>query len=155
MGGAFLLLMQLAASYEPPLPPSLDQARLAACSPATLEAAETCLRGALSPADLTIVQDRIPARRFRPGLDMAIERAWHLREPGAPLARSMTALLGLDRPSLAAGMIISDLQVRALDPNGIGLDFKAMREAFRINPPGPEEPHVSETKATQEKTHAN
>ena len=143
MGAALLLLAHLAGAQPAPplpLPPSLDTAKLEACAPATLDAAVTCLREALSAEDLTVVQDRIPARTFRPGLDYAIEGAFHLRDRHSPMAKVMRALIGINRPHFAAGMIISDLQVRATSGDGSGLDFDAMARAFKENPPPPENP---------------
>ncbi|MEA3035998.1 MAG: hypothetical protein QOH04_1763, partial [Sphingomonadales bacterium] len=138
-----MLLFQLAvAATEPPLPPSFNEARLSACAPTTLKSAEVCLRKGLSKEDLAIVEDRLPARQFRPGLDMAIERAWRLRDPNSPMAKAMRGLMGLDRSDIASGLIISDLQVRATTGNGSGLDFEAIRQAFKLNPPPPETPHV-------------
>jgi hypothetical protein len=139
----------------PQLPPSLQQDQLAACAPATLQAAEECLRHALSAADLAIVQDRIPARRFRPALDHAIERAWRLRDPASPMSNAMRALLGLERADLAAGMIISDLQVRAVNPSGGGMDFPGLAQALKQDPPPPDDPDSPETTAPQETPHAD
>ena len=159
MAGAFMLLPLLAAAGPveppPPVPPSLRQDQLEACAPVTLEAAEDCLRRALSPEDLAIVQDRILARQFRPGLDWAIQRAWRLRERTSPMARVMHALLGFYRADIAAGMIISDLQVRATDPAGNGIDFPVIAEALKQNPPPPEDPVSSETTAAPETSYAN
>ncbi|HEY0114838.1 MAG TPA: hypothetical protein VGB54_03870 [Allosphingosinicella sp.] len=126
-----LLLTVAQAGQEPALPPSLAPGALEACAPATLEAAETCLRNSLSREDLSIVLDRIPARRFRPHLDCAIETAWRLRDRTAPMAKVMDRLLGVHRPGFAASMIISDMQGRAL---GEPLPFDDFREAIRANP---------------------
>jgi len=130
-----LPLLLLAAAQDsdlPPLPPSLKPGALEACAPTTLEQAETCLRTSLSPEDLRIVEDRIPARRFRPTLDMEISRAWKLADPAAPMAKVMDGLLDMHRADVAAGMIISDLQARAA---GQSIDFKAMSRMLRDMPP--------------------
>jgi hypothetical protein len=116
------------------LPPSLRAGALAACAPATLEAAEACLTSALSPEDLAIVQDRIPARRFRPPLDCQIEKEWRLGDPNSPMARVMFAKLGFNHPGMAAGMIISDIQAKAA---GTSVPWVEMRQSFRGKPPEP------------------
>ncbi|HEX8364958.1 MAG TPA: hypothetical protein VF603_06715 [Allosphingosinicella sp.] len=141
MIAALLLHALLSGAGSPdalPLPPSLREDTLAACAPTTLEQAEQCLRTALSPADLAIVEDRIPARQFRPGLDQALVRAWRLDDPASPMGRLMQTLIGIDWPDAAASMIISDLQVRSYDPRG--LDFEIIRRHFRENPRPPEDP---------------
>src|SRR6185312_6653420 len=90
----------------PVLPPSLRPGTLSACAPPTLEAAERCLTSALSAEDLAIVQDR-------------------LTDPNAPMTRVMREKLGIDNADFAAGMIISDIQSRAM---GIPLDFDQLRQ---------------------------
>jgi hypothetical protein len=121
------------------LPSSLQRGELAACAPATIEAAEQCLRASLSAEELAIVQDRIPARRFRPALDCEIETAWRLDDPSSPMERVMDGLLGLHHPHLAAGMIITDLQVRARTNSGFAFD--QVRAGFRQAPPPPPNPN--------------
>jgi hypothetical protein len=120
------------------LPTSLAAGALAACAPATLEAAEQCLRTSLSADDLAILQDRIPARRFRPSLDCEIVAAWKLADPSSPMARVMDGLVGFHRPQFEAGMIISDLQVRANNHNDHGMAFDQVREAMQQSPPEPD-----------------
>jgi len=119
----------------PTLPPSLARGALAACAPSTLEAAERCLRASLSPADLAIVEDRIPARRFRPHLDCEIEIAWQLGNPDSPMGRVMDGLLGAHRPHFAASMIISDLQVRAHGGALLPFDNEVRDAVVRDRPP--------------------
>jgi hypothetical protein len=121
------------------LPNSLQRGELAACAPTTLEAAEQCLRASLSAEELAIVQDRIPARRYRPALDCEIETAWHLDDPSSPMARVMDGLLGLHHPHLAAGMILTDMQVRAQTNSGFAFD--QVREELGQNPPPPPNPN--------------
>ena len=158
MGAALLLFMHLAGPQPSPpllLPLSLDEAKLETCAPTSVDAAVSCLREALSAEDLAVVQDRIPARVFRPGLDRAIEGAFHLRDRTSPMAKVMRALIGIDRPDIAAGMIISDLQVRATSGDGHGLDFDAMARAFRENPPPPENPLPTNVNSPQGTPHAD
>ena len=135
-GIALLSTLAAAAEATPilPLPPSLRPGALEACAPTTLEAAEKCLVKSLSPADLAIVQDRIPARQFRAGLDCEIERAWRLGDPNSPMANVMRGLLGFDHPGMAAGMIISDFQAKAA---GASLPWDEMRRDFGGTPPEP------------------
>jgi hypothetical protein len=122
------------AEKPPMLPSSLKAGTLSACAPTSLETAEKCLIGALSAEDLAIVQSRIPARQFRPSLDCEIETEWHLTDPGSPMARVMRDKLGIDRADFAAGMIISDIQARAL---GSGLPFDQLRQSLKQSPPPP------------------
>ena len=139
------LIMSLAVMQEtrtveihpttpPTLPSSLRVGSLAACAPATLEAAENCLTHALSPEDLAVVQDRISARRFRPPLDCQIEEEWRLGDPTSPMAKVMFAKLGLNNPGMAAGMIISDVEAKAA---GGELPWDEMRQSFAGAPPEP------------------
>jgi hypothetical protein len=122
------------ANRPPTLPASLRPGTLRACAPTTLEAAEKCLTRALSAEDLAIVQDRIPARQFRPPLDCQIEDEWRLADPNAPMARVMREKLGIDNPDFAAGMIISDIQSRAM---GTPLDFDQLRQSLQQSPVPP------------------
>ena len=120
----------------PTLPSSLAPGALTACAPATLAAAEQCLRASLSAGDLAILQDRIPARRFRPALDCEMLAAWRLEDSSSPMGGLMDRLIGIHHPQMAAGMIISDLQVRA--QGGDGMPFDQVREAMRQSPPEPD-----------------
>jgi hypothetical protein len=119
----------------PTLPASLARGALSACAPATLEAGEQCLRASLSADDLAILEDRLPARRFRPILDCEMVAAWRLDDSSSPMGGLMDRLMGFHYPLMAAGMIISDLQVRAQSHNDHGMAFDQMREALRQNPP--------------------
>jgi hypothetical protein len=141
MVGSLMLVLAAQVTMLPPqtvhvdkapvLPPSLRPGTLSACAPTTLEAAEKCLTGALSAEDLAILRDRIPARQFRPPLDCEIEMEWRLTDPNAPMTRVMRDKLGTDNPELAAGMIISDIQSRAI---GVPLDFNQLRQRFQQSP---------------------
>ena len=126
-----LMAAALTGQQTSELPLSLERGELAACAPRTLADAEQCLRDSLSTGDLAILEQRIPARRFRPDLDMEISRAWNLADPKSPMGAVMDGLLGMHQPDVAAGMIISDLQARAA---GTPLDFVAIAEGFRKNP---------------------
>jgi hypothetical protein len=87
----------------------------------------------MSPEDLAILSDRAEARRFRGYLDCEIETAWRLADPGSPMGIEMAGLLGLHRPDLAAGIIISDFQARSM---GRSLPFEVLRDGFKTAPPG-------------------
>ena len=138
MVGSLILVLAAQVTMLPPqtvhvdraplLPPSLRPGTLSACAPTTLEAAERCLTSALSAEDLAIVQDRIPARQFRPSLDCQIESEWRLTDPNAPMTRVMREKFGIDNADFAAGMIISDIQSRAM---GIPLDFDQLRQRLQ------------------------
>jgi hypothetical protein len=128
-------LWQDGGARMPALPASLARGALAACAPVTLDASERCLRASLSADDLAILEDRIPARRFRPILDCEMIAAWRLDDSSSAMGRLMDQLMGFHYPLMAAGMIISDLQVRAQSHNDHGMEFDQMREALRQNPP--------------------
>jgi hypothetical protein len=138
----------------PVLPSSLKVGVLSACAPTSLEAAEKCLTSALSADDLAIVQNRIPARQFRPPLDCQIEQEWRLTDQNSPMARVMRGKLGIDHADLAAGMIISDIQARAA---GSGLAFDQIRQSFQESPPPPsnECDKLKENTVAQEHNNAN
>ena len=70
------------------------------------------------------------------------------------MATAMRNLLGLDQADLAAGMIISDLQVRAANGGSEGLDFAAIARGMREDPPPPEDP-PSELTTPRETPHAS
>ena len=131
LGLGIVALAAAVAGQETMLPPSLQPGELEVCAPTTLEAAERCLKAALSPEDLAIVEQRFPARRFRPNLDKEITRAWRLADPASPMAQVMDGLLGQHMPDVAAGMIIGDLQARAL---GKSLNFSEIAEMIRQSP---------------------
>ncbi len=121
------------AADEPTLPASFRREVLQTCAPTTVDDAVACLRASVSAEDFAILADRIPARRFRGFIDCEIETAWRLGDPTSPMGRLMDGLLGFHNPGLAASMIISDLQVRSVD--GDGLPFDEMREQFRTQRP--------------------
>jgi hypothetical protein len=144
MAGLLTMILAAQVTFLPPatvygnkppvVPPSLRPGVLRACAPTTLDAAEKCLIGSLSAEDIAIVRDRIPARQFRPSLDCQIEDEWRLADPTAPMARVMREKLGTDNADFAAGMIISDIQSRAM---GIPLDFDQMRQRLQQSAPPP------------------
>ncbi len=121
------------AAAEPALPPSFRREIIQTCAPTTIEDAVACLRASVSAEDFAILADRIPARRFRGFIDCEIETAWRLGDSNSPMGRLMDGLLGFHNPGFAASMIISDLQVRSRD--GDGVQFDEVRNQFRTNPP--------------------
>ncbi|MES2442583.1 MAG: hypothetical protein V4574_07110 [Pseudomonadota bacterium] len=146
---AALSLMGLVAAQEFPaavaLPASFKSEALAGCAPATIEAAEACLRASMSAEDLAVLNDRVAARRFRSPLDCALIAAWKLDDSTSPMGRTMDRLIGVHRPLIAAGMIISDLQVRANSDDGHGLPFGELRSMFAATPPPPNDLSVCDS----------
>jgi hypothetical protein len=119
----------------PALPASFRRDTLRACAPATLEAAQACIRASMSPEEFAILAERIPSRRFRGFIDCEIELAFRLGDATSPMGRLMDGLLGFHNPGFAASMIISDLQVRMAGGGGDAIPFEERRERFRTEPP--------------------
>ena len=106
------MLFDLGMKSLPGLPQSLHEGELSACGPTSLEAAESCLIDALSKEDLEKLLDQRTAA-FRGALDCALEIEWRLADPNAPMAKVMKEKIGVEHPTMAAGSIIQDIQLRA------------------------------------------
>jgi hypothetical protein len=138
------------------LPTSYRREVVQRCAPATLEAAETCLRNAMSAEDFAILSDRISARRFRGAIDCEIETAWRLPDPQSAMGREMDRLLGDHLPGIAASMIISDIQQRARSGHGLDLASFYGRLRASASPDGPNTTcTITETPPTNEARHAH